>query len=347
MGAQDTLKDTRGRALRDLRISVTDRCNFRCTYCMPKDAFAGDHRFLKRTDLLSFEEIVRCVELLAPLGVRKVRLTGGEPLLRRDLPTLVDALSAFGANGALDDIAMTTNGVLLTKPVARRLIEAGLHRVTVSLDSLDEATFRRIVDVDAKPSDVLAGIDAALAAGLSVKVNTVVKKGVNDADIVPLAHRFHNSGVTLRFIEFMDVGATNRWSSDDVFSAQDIIDRIHPVMPLRPVESAYPGEVAKRWAYRDGGGEIGVIASITQPFCADCTRLRLSADGRLYTCLFATQGRDLRKILRAGDPDEVTRFVTDIWRTRDDRYSELRGRGSAPPVAEQSLKRIEMSYIGG
>ena len=352
---KDQLKDRRGRPLHDLRVSVTDRCNFRCTYCMPKKTFGKGHQFLKRDDLLSFEEIVRSVKLLAPFGVRKVRLTGGEPLLRRDLPVLVAALGKIDAPIATPiDLALTTNGVLLNKPTARALADAGLRRVTVSLDSLDDATFRSIADVEAGPSDVLAGIEAARSVGLEVKVNTVIKKGVNDKDIVPLARHFHGSGITLRFIEFMDVGTTNDWRNSDVLPAREMKERIHRLMPLRCLEPNYPGEVAKRWAYCDGGGEVGFIASITQPFCSGCTRLRLSADGYLYTCLFAGSGHDLRGVLRAGkSDDEVAQFIAGVWRAREDRYSELRkvntqawnGDGQDKPL--KHVKRVEMSYIGG
>ena len=311
---------------------------------MPREDFGKNHQFLKRGDVLSFEEIERSVRLLSSFGPLKIRLTGGEPLLRKELPTLVGALARIDG---VTDLALTSNGVLLTDKTARALADAGLQRITVSLDSLDEKTFHAITDSKATPKDVLAGIEVADKTGLQIKVNAVIKKGVNDKDIVPLARHFHGTGIIMRFIEFMDVGSTNHWRSDEVLSASDMIERIHAELPLVPLEANYPGEVATRWAYRDGGGEVGFIASITQPFCADCTRLRLSADGSLYTCLFATSGHDLRAILRNGDSDdEIKDWLADVWHNRTDRYSELRAAGQ-DPHKEQLLKRIEMSYIGG
>ena len=336
------LVDQLGRPLADLRISVTDRCNFRCTYCMPKDVFNQGYPFLRRDDLLSYEEIARCVKIFSGLGVSKVRLTGGEPLLRRDLGELIGKISQCHA---IKDIAMTTNGSLLGSGMAHQLRESGLHRVTVSLDSLDKKTFRQLADVSVGPDQVLNGIHAAVAAGLAVKVNMVVQRGVNDHEILDLARYFHGTPVTLRFIEYMDVGTTNDWRLSNVFSAREIVECIDYEMPLRAIDPNYPGEVAQRWEYVDGGGEIGVIASVTQPFCRQCSRLRMSANGQLYTCLFATQGADLRSLLRAQAGDAVIRdWLVDLWRARADRYSEERG---SKPVAGQPVKRIEMSYIGG
>jgi cyclic pyranopterin phosphate synthase len=329
--------DRLGRPARDLRISVTDRCNFRCVYCMPREVYGLDHPFLPRSEILSFEEIARVARAFHGLGVRKLRLTGGEPLLRRDLERLVAMLAE------LDDVdvTLTTNGALLARK-ARLLADAGLSRVTVSIDSLDDAVFRAMNDVDVPVERVLEGIDAAAAAGLPVKVNTVVKRGLNDDGILALAEHFRGTGHVLRFIEFMDVGHTNGWRLDDVVPAAEIVARIDAVHPLEPVEPGYRGETARRWRYADGAGEIGVIASVTQPFCGDCTRARLSADGKLYTCLFATTGRDLRPLLRegAGD-DELLGHLAQAWRIRDDRYSELR------TSATGELPKVEMSYIGG
>lgn len=330
-----TVRDRRSRALRELRVSVTDRCNFRCTYCMPREVFGSAHRFLPRAEILTFEEITRVVAAFRDLGVEKVRLTGGEPLLRRELPVLVRSLAALGEC----DLALTTNGALLPR-YAEGLREAGLRRVTVSLDSLDDAVFRRMSDTDVPVTTVLAGIDAARAAGLSpIKVNAVVQRGVNDAGIVDLARRFRGTGVTVRFIEYMDVGTTNGWQPSDVLPAREILRRIGEVFPLEPVTGA--GGVAERHRYVDGGGEVGVIASVTEPFCGSCTRARLSADGHLYTCLFATRGVDLRPVLRSGEPDaELRRVIESAWEKRDDRYSEERAEG-------REGSRIEMSYIGG
>ena len=332
------LADRLGRALHDLRISVTDRCNFRCVYCMPKEVFGRDYEFLPRAELLSFEEIERLARVFVGHGVRKVRITGGEPLLRRKLEVLVAKLASIDSL----DLTLTTNGALLA-PKARALAEAGLTRVTVSLDSLDDAVFRAMNDVDFPVDRVLAGIEAAAAAGLApVKVNVVVKRGLNDDGIVEIARFFRGTGHVVRFIEYMDVGHTNGWRLDDVVPAAEIVDRIDAAFPLEPLEPAYRGEVARRYRYRDGGGEIGVIASVTQPFCGDCTRARLSADGKLYTCLFATRGHDLRALVRGGASDEeLSRTLAGVWGARTDRYSELRSAATA------GLDKVEMSYIGG
>jgi cyclic pyranopterin phosphate synthase len=328
--------DTFGRPLRDLRISVTDRCNFRCVYCMPREVFGHDYRFLDRKELLSFEEIARVAGVFVGLGVRKLRITGGEPLVRRDLERLITMLAELDV-----DLTLTTNGSLLPQK-AQALADAGLKRVTVSLDSLDDATFRAMNDADFPVARVLEGIDAAAAAGLPVKVNAVVKRGVNDGDVVAMARHFHGSGHTLRFIEYMDVGHTNGWRLDDVVPAAEIVRTIDEELGLEPVEAAYRGEVAKRWRYRDGGGEIGVIASVTQPFCGDCTRARLSAEGRLFTCLFAVRGHDVRATLRGGATDEeLAAELGAVWSRRTDRYSELR------TAATSDLRKVEMSYIGG
>jgi cyclic pyranopterin phosphate synthase len=329
--------DTLGRPLRDLRISVTDRCNFRCVYCMPKEVFGRGYRFMDRKELLTFEELDRLARVFAGLGVEKVRITGGEPLLRRDLERLVARLAAIGGL----DLTLTTNGALLAQK-ARALAEAGLRRITVSLDSLDDATFRAMNDVDFPVERVLEGIDEAAAAGLPVKVNAVVKRGSNDGHVVGLARHFRGTGHVLRFIEFMDVGATNGWRLDDVVPAAEILAAVDAEFPLEPVEPAYRGEVARRWRYRDGAGEIGIIASVTQPFCGDCTRARISAEGRLYTCLFASTGHDLRALVRSGaGDDELRERVAAIWTRRADRYSELRTAGT------RMVPKVEMSYIGG
>ena len=340
MKSNTHLIDTLSRPIRDLRISVTDRCNFRCTYCMPKEVFNSDYEFLRRDDLLSFEEITRISKIFANLGVKKIRLTGGEPLLRKDLPVLVEQLSSIAG---IEDISLTTNGVLLTQKMAQQLKDSGLHRITVSLDALDDETFKAISDVSFKVDKVLDAIETADSVGLSpVKINMVVKKGVNEQAILPMAKHFHSSGIILRFIEFMDVGSTNHWQMDDVFSAKEIVDAINQELPIEPADANYKGEVAKRWSYKDGGGEIGVISSVTQPFCQSCTRARLSAEGKLYTCLFATQGKDLRRLIREGENDEhVAEVVSAIWKKRTDRYSELR---SSETVL---LPKVEMSYIGG
>jgi GTP 3',8-cyclase len=330
--------DTLGRPLHDLRISVTDRCNFRCVYCMPKEIFGKDFQFLPRAEILTFEEIERLVRIFVGLGVQKIRLTGGEPLVRRDLERLVEKLAKIGDL----DLTLTTNGSLLAQK-ARPLAAAGLKRVTVSLDSLDDATFKRMNDSDFPVAKVLAGIEAAHAAGLApIKINMVTKRGVNESSILPMARYFKGTGMTLRFIEFMDVGSTNGWRLDDVVPAREIVSMIDREMPLEPIEAGYRGEVAARYRYKDGGGEIGVISSVTQPFCADCTRARLSADGSLYTCLFATQGHDLRALVRGGASDEeITHALAAVWTERTDRYSDLRSEATA------GLHKIEMSFIGG
>jgi len=329
--------DTLDRPLRDLRISVTDRCNFRCVYCMPKEVFGHEYRFLPRRELLTFEEIERAARVFVDLGVRKLRLTGGEPLLRRDVEELVARLAAIGDL----DLTLTTNAALLA-PKARALADAGLTRVTVSLDSLDDEVFRAMNDVDFPVARVLAGIDAAAEAGLPVKVNVVVKRGLNEGSVVDIARRFRGTGHAVRFIEYMDVGASNGWRLDDVVPAAEIVAAIGTEFPLEPVDPAYRGEVAQRYRYRDGAGEIGVIASVTQPFCGDCTRARLSADGKLYTCLFAMRGHDLRAVLRSGASDEeLDTAIRAVWERRTDRYSELR------TAETSSLRKVEMSYIGG
>ena len=329
--------DTLGRPLRDLRVSVTDRCNFRCVYCMPAEVFGRDYRFLDRKELLTFEEIARLARAFVAHGVEKVRITGGEPLVRRDVERLIAQLAEIPGL----DLTMTTNGALLPQK-AQLLADAGLKRITVSLDSLDDDTFRALNDVDFPVSRVLEGIEAAGAAGLPVKVNMVVKRGANDADVVPMARFFREQGHVLRFIEYMDVGATNGWRLDDVVPAAELVERIGAELPLEPVEAAYRGEVARRYRYRDGSGEIGMIASVTQPFCGDCTRSRISAEGRLYTCLFATRGHDLRALLRSGAEDaELEAHIGRLWTKRADRYSEIRSERTI------ALPRVEMSYIGG
>jgi len=330
--------DTLGRPVRDLRISVTDRCNFRCVYCMPKEVFGRDYRFLERRELLTFEEIERLARAFVRQGVQKIRLTGGEPLVRRDIERLIELLA-----GIEDvDLTLTTNGSLLPQK-AQALRGAGLKRVTVSLDSLDDEVFRAMNDVDFPVQRVLEGIEAAAAAGLEpVKVNMVVKRGVNDGSVLAMARHFHGSGHIMRFIEYMDVGHTNGWRMDDVVPGAEIVAAIDAELPLEAVEPNYPGEVATRWRYRDGGGEIGVISSVTQPFCAGCTRARLSAEGRLFTCLFAVRGHDLRAVVRSGASEgELDEAIGTIWRSRTDRYSELRTAQTA------ALPKVEMSYIGG
>jgi GTP 3',8-cyclase len=335
--------DVRGRALRDLRISVTDRCNFRCPYCMPGEVFGRDYRFLPRDEILSYEEIRRLAAVFVGLGVHKLRITGGEPTVRRGLPDLVAMLAELRTpEGEPADLAMTTNGSAL-RHLARPLADAGLRRVTVSLDSLDDAVFRRMNGVDFPVAKVLDGIDAAVEAGLApIKVNVVLKRGENDAGILELARWARSAGHVLRFIEYMDVGTTNGWRLDEVVPAAEVVEIIGREWPLEPVDAHYRGEVAGRWRYVDGGGEIGVIASVTQPFCGDCTRARLSAEGKLYTCLFSAIGHDLRAPLRGGVTDtELDRLVSDIWSVRDDRYSERRA------AATDRLPKIEMFALGG
>jgi len=335
-----TATDALGRPLRDLRISVTDRCNFRCSYCMPKEIFGAGYRFMHRKELLSFEEIARFCRIMVGMGVKKIRLTGGEPLLRHGLEMLVEMLA--GIEG-LADLSLTTNGSLLSESRAKALKAAGLKRVTVSLDALDDNIFMAINDVSFPAAKVIQAIDCATRAGLGpVKINMVVKRGVNEQEILPMARRFKGSGHIVRFIEFMDVGSTNGWRLDDVLPARDIVAMIHREMPLEPVSPNYHGEVAGRWRYCDGSGEIGVITSVTQPFCDTCSRLRLSAEGKLYTCLFAQTGRDFRELLRGGASDEsVASVIGGIWAHRQDRYSEMRSAETA------ALPKVEMSYIGG
>jgi cyclic pyranopterin phosphate synthase len=346
--ATGRIDDTRGRPLRDLRISVTDRCNFRCTYCMPKEIFDQDYHFLRHADLLTFEEITRLARVFIAHGVEKVRLTGGEPLLRKDIHKLIEMLAQLRTRDGRDlDIALTTNGSVLARK-ARQLSDAGLKRVTVSLDGLDDAGFRRMNDVDFPVKDVLAGIDAAAAAGLGpIKVNMVVKRGANDQEVLPMARHFKGSGHIVRFIEFMDVGSSNGWRMDDVVPSAEVVRRIAAELPLRPADPHYRGEVAERWAYVDGTGEIGVISSVTQAFCGDCTRARLSTEGKLYLCLFAQTGYDLRGLLRGDGQDralddvELETVIGNIWHARTDRYSEIRTEATA------RAPKIEMSYIGG
>jgi cyclic pyranopterin phosphate synthase len=347
--AEGRVADRLARPLRDLRISVTDRCNFRCTYCMPKEIFDRDYRFLPHAELLSFEEIARLARVFITLGVEKIRLTGGEPLLRKDLEKLIAMLAPLKtAAGRPLDLALTTNGSLLARKAAA-LAAAGLRRVTVSLDGLDDAVFRRMNDVDYPVSDVLRGIDAAAAAGLGpVKVNMVVRRGVNEHEVVAMARHFRGSGHTVRFIEYMDVGSSNGWKLDEVVPSADVVGRIdRDVGPLEPIDPNYPGEVAERWRFSDGSGEIGVISSVTQAFCRDCTRARLSTEGMLYLCLFADSGYDLRRLVRGGpgqpaiDDDALAAAVAQIWRQRGDRYSELRTEATA------RRPKVEMSYIGG
>jgi GTP 3',8-cyclase len=334
-----TLLDTLQRPLRDLRISVTDRCNFRCVYCMPRAVFDQDYPYLPRSEMLTFEEITRVAKLLVTHGVTKIRLTGGEPLLRKNVEQLVGMLRQIDTSL---DLTLTTNGALLAQH-AQRLKEAGLNRVTVSLDALDDVIFKRMNDADFSVSQVLHGLDVAHQVGLGpIKVNMVVKAGVNDDQIIPMARHFKGSPFILRFIEYMDVGSTNGWTMNDVISSQSIMERIDALFHLVPVTSSHDGETARRWRYQDGSGEIGVISSVTQAFCRDCTRLRLSTEGKLYTCLFADQGTDIRTLLR-NDADDVTlsSALAHVWKTRRDRYSELRGQHN------HRSKKVEMSYIGG
>lgn len=333
--------DALQRPVHDLRISVTDRCNFRCVYCMPRHVFGPDYPFLKRSQLLTYEEIERVAGAFVHLGVRKLRLTGGEPLVRNDIETLIHQLSTIEG---VQDLSLTTNGSLLTASKAQKLYDAGLRRITVSLDSLEGETFKSINGVDFAPEPILEAIDSAAAAGLSpVKINMVVKRGVNDNAVLSAARHFRGTGHILRFIEYMDVGNSNAWCQDEVISAADIRDIIGRQYPIEPVSPDYHGEVAQKWRYQDGEGEIGIIASVSQPFCGSCTRARLSADGSLYTCLFATRGHDLRSILRNGISDEgLLENIRSVWSWRSDRYSELR---SSQTV--EVPKKIEMSYIGG
>jgi GTP 3',8-cyclase len=337
------VEDTRMRHLHDLRISVTDKCNFRCTYCMPKDVFGPGYKFLPQDALLTFEEITRFARISTELGVEKIRLTGGEPTLRRDLPKLIELLAQLrNARGEPIDLTLTTNGSTLVKQ-ARALKSAGLNRITVSLDSLDDATFKAMNDVDFPVADVLKGIDAAQAAGLApIKVNMVVKRGVNDTGITHIAKHFKGSGVIVRFIEFMDVGSTNGWRMDDVIPSAEVVRRVGEFSPLEAINPQYEGEVAERWRYVDGSGEIGVISSVTQAFCSTCTRARLSTDGKIFTCLFANDGIDFRAMMRNGaNDDDIAALLVGLWQTRGDRYSEIRTAESA------KARKVEMSYIGG
>jgi cyclic pyranopterin phosphate synthase len=331
------LVDTRGRPMRDLRISVTDRCNFRCIYCMPREVFDAGHEFLPHSAILSFEEIARLARVFAGLGVKKIRLTGGEPLVRKQLHRLVAMLSELPV-----ELTLTTNGSLLARQ-AGALKQAGLDRVTVSLDSLDDATFRAMNDADFPVAKVIEGIEAAAAAGLApVKINMVVKRGTNDHDIVAMARRWRGTGHIIRFIEYMDVGSTNGWRMDDVVPSAEVVRRINEAWPLEPIDASYPGEVAERWRYLDGAGEIGVISSVTQAFCSSCNRMRLSTEGSLYTCLFGQSGHDLKSLVRSGaSDDEIRNEIAAVWQARTDRYSEIRTSQTIP------LKKVEMSYIGG
>jgi cyclic pyranopterin phosphate synthase len=331
--------DRLGRPMRDLRVSVTDRCNFRCVYCMPRELFGPDHAFLPRAQILDFEEIARVVRAAVPLGVHKLRLTGGEPLVRRNVAELVRMLAAIDG---VDDLTLTTNGSLLATKAAA-LAEAGLSRVTVSLDALDDETFMRMNDARVPVSRVLDGIAAAERAGLTpIKVNAVIRRGLNEHAVLDLAQHFRGTGQIVRFIEYMDVGATNGWRLDDVVPAREILEQIDARWPLEPMDADYRGEVAQRYRYRDGAGEVGVISSVSQPFCGDCTRARLSADGRIYTCLFASSGHDVRAVLRSGQTDaDLMAFLADVWQGRSDRYSELRTLETA------AQPKVEMSYIGG
>lgn len=337
------VQDQRGRPLRDLRISVTDRCNFRCTYCMPREVFDGNYKFMPHSALLSFEEITRVAGIAAQLGVQKIRLTGGEPLLRKNIEALVEMLSRLRTpEGKPLDLTLTTNGTLLEKK-ALALKDAGLTRVTVSLDALEDQMFARMSDSQVSVKTVLRGIDEAARVGLApVKVNMVVRKGLNDDQIVPMARHFRGSGHVLRFIEFMDVGSTNGWNLQEVLTGAEILQRIAAEFPIEPVQAEYRGEVAARWRYVDQAGEIGLITSVSQPFCGDCTRARLSPEGKLFLCLFAAQGHDLRALIREGGSDEqLAARMEGIWSRRNDHYSELRGHETA------AQKKIEMSYIGG
>jgi cyclic pyranopterin phosphate synthase len=333
-----TLTDTLHRPLRDLRISVTDRCNFRCVYCMPKEKFGFDHPFLPHDQVLTFEEITRLARIFVSHGVQKIRITGGEPLVRKDLPLLVSMLAQIPGI----DLTLTTNGSLLARN-AQALKDAGLKRVTISLDSLDNEVFKAMNDVDFPVEEVLEGMETAQKVGLEpIKVNMVVKRGVNESSILPMARFFREKGYILRFIEYMDVGHTNGWRTDDVISAKEIVGIINAELPLEPADPNYKGEVAERWRYRDGGGEVGVIASVTQPFCRDCNRARLSAEGKLYTCLFAVKGHDFKGLLRGGATDEeISKKVAHLWGRRSDRYSELRSENTL------DLPKVEMSHIGG
>jgi GTP 3',8-cyclase len=347
MRATGLLEDTLGRPLRDLRISVTDRCNFRCSYCMPKEVFDKDYPYLPHSSLLTFEEITRVSRQFVAHGVQKIRLTGGEPLLRKNIEVLIEQLAALRTlEGKPLDLTLTTNGSLLARK-AKSLKAAGLQRVTVSLDGLDDAVFRSMNDVDFPVAEVLGGIAAAQAAGLGpIKVNMVIKRGTNDHEILPMARHFRGTGIVLRFIEYMDVGATNGWRMDEVLPSAEVVQRIHAELPLVQLEASSSGETAERWGYADGGGEIGVISSVTQAFCGTCNRARLSTEGQLYLCLFASQGHDLRSLIRGNASDEeLASAIGHIWQGRTDRYSQLRS--SLAPDTGSGRRRVEMSYIGG
>ncbi len=344
------LSDALGRPLRDLRISVTDRCNFRCSYCMPKEIFDKDYAYLPHNSLLSFEEITRLARIFVAHGVEKIRLTGGEPLLRKNIEALIEMLATLTTpEGQPLDITLTTNGSLLAQK-AQTLKDAGLQRVTVSLDGLDDAIFRSMNDVGFPVADVLKGIDVARQVGLApIKINMVVKRGTNDAEILPMARHFRHSGAVLRFIEYMDVGASNGWRMEEVMPSAQVIERLHAEFPLTAIDPNYVGETAGRWRYADGAGEIGVISSVTQAFCRDCNRARLSTEGKLFLCLFTNQGHDFRALLRGDYSDEqIAAAVGPVWQARGDRYSELRAALPADTIAtDGALKRVEMSYIGG
>ncbi len=346
VAANNSTKDTLGRPLRDLRISVTDRCNFRCTYCMPKEIFDKDYPYLSHNELLSFEEITRLTKIFASLGVEKIRLTGGEPLLRKNLEVLIEMLAKIRTTADQPlDLTLTTNGSILRKKAAA-LKAAGLHRLTISLDGLNDDVFKKMNDVDFPVTDVLDGIAAAQEAGFTnLKVNMVVKKGTNDQEIIGMAKHFKGSGVTLRFIEFMDVGSSNGWDMSQVLPSQEVANRINAVFPIEPIEANYPGEVAQRWRYLDGSGEIGFISSVTQTFCHECTRARISTDGQLYLCLFANEGFDFKTLLRSDRSDlEIANAIMSTWSGRNDHYSEIRGSNTA---GSKSSRKVEMSYIGG
>ena len=346
LAANTSNKDTRGRPLRDLRISVTDRCNFRCTYCMPKEIFDKDYPYLSHNELLSFEEITRLTTIFASLGVEKIRLTGGEPLLRKNLEVLIEMLAKIRTTADQPlDLTLTTNGSILRKKAAA-LKAAGLHRLTISLDGLNDDIFKKMNDVDFPVTDVLDGITAAQEAGFTnLKVNMVVKKDTNDQEIIGMAKHFKGSGITLRFIEFMDVGSSNGWEMSQVLPSQEVADRINAVFPIEPIEANYSGEVAQRWRYLDGSGEIGFISSVTQTFCHECTRARISTDGQLYLCLFANEGFDFKTLLRSDRSDlEIANGIMSTWAGRNDHYSEIRGSNT---LGSNSLRKVEMSYIGG
>ena len=355
IAANGLLADSLGRPLRDLRISVTDRCNFRCNYCMPKEIFDKDYPYLPHSALLSFEEITRVARLFVAHGVGKIRLTGGEPLLRKNIEVLIEQLAALRTvDGAPLDLTLTTNGSLLARK-AKALKAAGLQRVTVSLDGLDDAVFRRMNDVDFPVADVLAGIEAARDAGLGpIKINMVVKRGTNEHEILPMVRHFRGSGMVLRFIEYMDVGATNGWRMDEVLPSAEVVKLINAEIPLVQLDASAPGETAERWGFADAAGrhdasagEIGVISSVTQAFCQDCNRARLSTEGKIYLCLFATQGHDLRSLIRSGASDaDIESAIGHIWQARSDRYSELRS-ALPPDTSAAPQRRVEMSYIGG